>query len=450
MPPTPRRAGDFAAFPLGRGATLYARAIPKFKTTLFKVFLDAPLGDPKEATRLALATQCVKRGCRRFPDQRTLTRFLEGLYGASFGAGVSKMGERQVASFRLEVLAEKYTRRSEKITERGLELLRDVLFDPALERRTIPESVFRQEVENLRRHLRARVNDKAQYAAERLVEEMCQGEPYAVYEYGRLEDLDGIGAEETTETWRRFVRTAPLAIFAVGDFDPARAAERIARLFEAPLAESAGERGEVRPPIVRVRPRRARCVMEEDDVTQGKLVMGYRTDVTVHDRRYFALVFANVILGGGPQGKLFRNVREKAQLAYYAHSGFDRVKGILSVHCGIAFDDFDKAVRIVKKQVADVRAGRFTADEMRDARLAIERSVRSADDAPGHKVNACQEGIVAGRVFSAREILSRVRRLTTKDVAAAAASLELDTVYFLRAPVGAAAGRAAARPNAFE
>jgi predicted Zn-dependent peptidase len=445
MPST--KAGDFTAVPLGPGVTLYARAFSKFKTTLFKIFVDAPLRDPREATRIAVAAQCVKRGCRRFPDQRTLSRYLESLYGASFGAGVSKMGERQVTSFRLEVLAERYARRREKVTERGLELLRDMLFDPLGDGKTFPESVFRQEVENHRRQLKARVNDKSQYASERLVEEMCLGEPYAIYEYGRIEDLETLTSEETFEAWNRLVQTAPLRIFAVGDFEPSAVAKDLARLFVKPFSKTAGLRRVDSPAVVRVRPRRSHYVLEHLDVTQGKLVMGYRTDVTVDDRRYFGLVFANTILGGGPQGKLFRNVREKAQLAYYAHSALDRVKGILSVHCGIAFDHFDKAVRIVKKQVADIRAGRFTATEMRDARLALERGVRSADDAPGHKVNACQEGLVAGKVYAAKEILSRIRRLTPKDVARAAESLELDTIYFLRAPAGGVAGVAAAAPE---
>lgn len=439
------KAGDFTVVPLGPGVDLYARALPKFKTTLFKAFLDTPLSDPREATRIALATQCVKRGCRRLPDQRTLTRFLESLYGASFGAGVSKMGERQVASFRLEVLAERYARKRERVTERGLELLRDVLFDPLVaEGPAFPEAVFRQEVENHRRQLRARINDKAQYAAERLIEEMCHGEPYAIYEYGRLEDLDSLTSAETFDSWMRLVRTAPMRVFAVGDFEPTDVAKEVSRIFAGPIEKTGAGRLRASPGVMRVRPRRSRCVMEHVDVTQGKLAMGYRTDVTVHDKRYFGLIFANAILGGGPQGKLFRNVREKAQLAYYAHSALDRVKGILSVHCGIAFDNFDMAVRIVKKQVGDVRAGRFTDDELRDARLALERGVQSADDAPGHKVNACQEGLVAGRVFSAKEILKGLRRVTRADIARAAASLALDTVYFLRAPAGAVAGRAAA------
>ena len=53
------------------------------------------------------------------------------------------------------------------------------------------------------------------------------------------------------------------------------------------------------------------------DVNQGKIVIGYRTGVAFEDDLYNALLIASDILGGGPNSKLFRNVREKESLAYY-------------------------------------------------------------------------------------------------------------------------------------
>ncbi len=438
------KAGDFTVVPIGPGVSLYALSIRKFKTSLFKVFLETPLADPREATKIALATQILKRGCRRLPDQRALARYLESLYGASFVTSVSKYGERQVVSLRIEVLAEKFARKGESVTRRALTLLRDVLFEPVATDGAFPKAEFAQEKENLRRQLRARVNDKAAYASERLVEEMCRGEPYAIHEHGRLEDLDSVGPKEAFEAYERLARTAPMKVFAVGDFTPSAAARLVGGVFEKALARSAADRRERFPAIVRRRPARPRTITERMDVTQGKLVMGFRTDVGLGDRRYFALVLANAILGGGPSGKLFRNVREKAQLAYYAHSSLERVKGILSVHCGVAFENFGKAVRIVKRQIDDMKAGRFTASDLRDARLALERGVRSAQDSPGMKVNACEESLVGGRVYGSREILARVGRVRPRDVAEAARSLALDTTYFLKGLGTAASGRVAA------
>lgn len=57
------------------------------------------------------------------------------------------------------------------------------------------------------------------------------------------------------------------------------------------------------------------------DITQGKLVMGYRTNTDFADaKNYYPLVVGCNILGGGPQSKMFINIREKkAYATIYIH-----------------------------------------------------------------------------------------------------------------------------------
>ena len=52
-------------------------------------------------------------------------------------------------------------------------------------------------------------------------------------------------------------------------------------------------------------------VKELMDVNQGKLCLGYRTNVSIFNGDYFALTVMNSILGGGTHSKLFNEVREK-------------------------------------------------------------------------------------------------------------------------------------------
>ncbi len=55
-----------------------------------------------------------------------------------------------------------------------------------------------------------------------------------------------------------------------------------------------------------------KVIDEQMEITQGKLVMGYRANVDYADvDKYYALVVGSNVLGGGPHSKLFVNVREK-------------------------------------------------------------------------------------------------------------------------------------------
>lgn len=55
-------------------------------------------------------------------------------------------------------------------------------------------------------------------------------------------------------------------------------------------------------------------VIDEEDVKQGKLNIGYRTSITYTDQDYPALQVFNGLFGGFSHSKLFINVREKPVL----------------------------------------------------------------------------------------------------------------------------------------
>ena len=68
---------------------------------------------------------------------------------------------------------------------------------------------------------------------------------------------------------------------------------------------------------------------------QGKLNIGFRSNIFYGDPEYFALQLYNGLFGGFSHSKLFINVREKASLAYYASSRLESHKGLLIVMSGI-------------------------------------------------------------------------------------------------------------------
>ena len=65
--------------------------------------------------------------------------------------------------------------------------------------------------------------------------------------------------------------------------------------------------------------------------------MGFRTKIAYEMNLYPALLLANELLGGGPNSKLFKDVREKHSLAYYVTSNIVKHKSIMILDAGINF-----------------------------------------------------------------------------------------------------------------
>src|SRR5690606_27633952 len=94
------------------------------------------------------------------------------------------------------------------------------------------------------------------------------------------------------------------------------------------------------------------------DVNQGKLIMGYRTGISYENiKEYNGLLLANDILGGGPNSKLFSQVREENSLAYYISSTVLKYKSLMLIDSGIEFENFEQTVDIINKQLEDLKAG---------------------------------------------------------------------------------------------
>lgn len=417
----------FQTFPLAEGADLHVATPGKFKNVAVAAFLLQDL-KKETVTPTALLSEVLGRGTQSYPDQKSISRRLEELYGADLATGVHKLGEIQSLFVQMQLPEERFLPEG-GMFEEGLKVMREVLLDPVTEEGAFRGDYVDQERENLRRRIESLINDKVRYASMRCIQEMFPDEPYGLHPLGRVEDLGAITPESLYATYREILRKAPIDIFVVGGDDKEKLAETVARVFRL---EGAG--GKQRPAGLRPAEGRgeARTVVEEQPVQQGKLCLGYRTGVTFNDPQYYPMLFYNGILGGFVHSKLFKNVREKASLAYYANSRHDPLKGVLLISSGIEVSNYERALEIIREQVDAMAAGRISDEEMEFTRKALKNSLRMGQDSPGAQILQALERTLGGRRDSLEERLAAVDRVTRDEVVQVADRVRLDTIYFLK------------------
>jgi predicted Zn-dependent peptidase len=419
--------GTFDTRDLGAGVALHLAPSDKFKTAVLKVFLRSDL-DQRRATEIALLPSVLRRGTRSHPTLRELNRALEALYGAQLGGDILKIGEQQVIVLKLELAGERFLPRGTRAFEKAVGLLRDLMLDPPLDARgAFDRAVVEQEKEKQRQFIEGLKNDKAAYAAERCAQEMCKGEPFEVYEYGDVGELASITHESLAQGWRSLLRDAPVDVFVLGAFDPDAATDLVARAFALDRPAPPRLRGTTPNPPGR----EAQELRERMPVKQGKLCMGLRTSARIEDEGYFGLLFMNGILGAFPHSKLFRNVREKAGLCYYASSSIERSKGLLFIQSGIEAENFEKARDLSLAQLSAIARGEISDEEMTNTALAFHHSYKALLDKPAHLANTYYVLSLGGRTQSLAEIGRRVEATTKAEVIEAAKGVRLDTTYFV-------------------
>lgn len=407
------------------GVFLTAVQTEKFKTGCCSVNLLRPMAR-EEAAANALVPSVLLRATAQHPDIRSISAHLDELYGASLGPLVRKKGEVQTTGFFADFIEDRFA--GTPVFRQTAEFLGEVLLEPALQNGAFLPDVVSGERLNLENTIAARINDKRTWATSELLRVMCAGEAYGVPRLGELEDVRALDEKNLYAHYRALLTHSQVEIFYMGSHTPDAAAEA----FREALRDL--PRGELTPCGTVVVPK-ADAVRKEEralDVTQGKLVLGFRTGCTLTDPAFPALLMMNAIYGGGITSKLFMKVREELSLCYYAMSTLEKFKGVMLVSSGIDCAQRDVAQAEILRQLDAVRAGDISDYEFESARRYLRSSLSTGMDSPGRLDDFYIGQLIAGQPDTMQALSERIARVTKDDVAAAARRVSLDTVFFLK------------------
>ncbi|MFC4183523.1 EF-P 5-aminopentanol modification-associated protein YfmF [Saccharococcus thermophilus] len=405
----------------------------KYKTNTLVWKMKAPLA--KETVTLrALLPYVLQSGTTEHPSAKELRTYLDELYGATLNVDLSKKGENHIITIRIDVANEVFLQEKTPLLEKALQLLADIVLRPALENGRFVSEIVDQEKRALKQRIQAVYDDKMRYANLRLIQEMCKEEPYALHINGELEDVDGITAEQLFQYYQKTLSEDEIDLYVIGDVQEETVLQAVISHFSMPTRTTRPSGG---TKVAHKAPEKVNEVIEKQDIKQGKLNIGYRTNVTYDDDDYYALQMFNGIFGGFSHSKLFINVREKASLAYYAASRLESHKGLLMVMSGIEPSNYEKARQIIEKQMEAMKNGDFTEEEIEQTKAVIRNQLLETIDTPRGLVEVLYHNVVSERKRPFEEWLSGTDRVTREDIVRVASKVELDTIYFLTGMEGA-------------
>jgi len=305
-----------------------------------------------------------------------------------------------------------------------------LLLDSAGDDDSFVEEYFLSERKNLEQTISSRINDKGAWSHRRLLELMCENEPYAIDLLGSHEELSRLDAKTLRQHWKTVLMKAPILIYYGGS----EKSERVAALFKKYLAPLAG-RSESEPiahPTIGKAPDEPRFHEHIMPVMQSRLCMGWRME-TDKPLPYAASVVFNTLFGGSSGSKLFLNVREKLGLCYSVDSELDRRAGLMFASAGVENEDTELCMQEILAQLEQCARGEISEQELENAKACIVNALELTADSPGSLESYYTTKAWWGE--SARlpgEAIPEVQAVTAKDVAAIAALAKLDTVFILR------------------
>ena len=408
------------------GITLRCFPVHRFKQGCLSFQLVRPM-TPEEASLNALIPAVLLRGSRRYPDLRSITMKLDDLYGGMISEMVRRVGDYQTTGLYCGFIEDRFALPGERVLPAMIEFLTELLLEPLTENGAFVEEIVESEKKNMISAMDSQRNDKRIYAMSQMLRIMCRDNSYGVPRLGTREQAAAITARGLYEHYQMILRQSPLELVYVGSAPAQEVAQLLSPLVSrlesrrtAPLAQTpftgapAGE------------------VVEETELTQARLCMGFTTPIRNASPLYAAIQVFNALFGAGMTSKLFMNVREKRGLCYDIGSAYYGAKGMLTVAAGIDADKAETVRQEIHHQLQLCCEGQITDQEIESARAAILSSLRGVHDSPGAIEGFYSTAKLSELNLTPESYADRVRAVTRDQVVEAARTVSLHTTYLLR------------------
>lgn len=414
-----------------KGVKLHTIKTENFKTNLYAVFIATPL-KRENVTLNALLTAVLRRGTKNMQSQDIISRKLEEMYGAGFDCGIEKTGDNHIIKFYLEAISEDFLPEKEELTQKCLDILFDIIFNPLIENNSFKQEYVQGEKQNLKQIIESKIDNKAKYSLDRCIEEMFKGEPYGLYKYGYVEDLEKITSQDLYEYYKKLIEECKIDIFCSGTIEDeiikkyVQENKQIQQLKErTPKYVVNNEKTE------KIEKSETKTIQDSMQVNQGKLVIGLSVNSNEENSRYTTSVY-NAILGGGANSKLFQNVREKESLAYTASSNYVRQKNSIFIRCGIEIDNYEKALQTIKNQIEDMKNGKFSEKDIENAKNLIIESVKSIPSEQDTEITYYYGQELANTFVDIEQYINKIEQQSKQQIVELSNKIQINTIYFLK------------------
>lgn len=405
------------------GVKLHIINTNKFKTNLISIFLTSRL-TRETITKKALILSILRRGSKELPTQQELNTKLEEMYGAECDCGIDKNGDNHISKFYIESVNDKYLPNKEEILEKSINILLNIIFNPVTEQNKFKQEYFEAEKENLKQIIESRKDNKRNYSTIRCIEEMYKNEPYGLYKYGYVEDLDKINNEELYSEYKELIENSKIDIFISGNIEKSHIQEIIEN--NKYIKDLKPRKYEIKEDN-EITINKEKEIVEHMGVAQGNLCIGLKLDKT---NKPVTAVY-NAILGGGANSKLFQNVREKASLAYSAGSMYIKTKNSIIIKCGIDPENYQKTLEIVKQQLEDMKEKKISAKNLEEAKRLIVASFKSMQDEQDSEISYYFGKEINNDQDTVDEYIDKIKNVSLEDIQELAQTIKIDTIYFL-------------------
>lgn len=408
------------------GVNLVVLPTTQFKTLHIAIDFAAPLEIDTVSAR-SLLTYLTAVSSKKYPNQQKVAQKTIDLYGAQYQTDVLRFGQTHHVRYSLQMPAPTYIDTDGNLLHDAFEFLHDMIFDPLVRAEQLDQNTFEKEQQSLMNELASLSDDKQRYAASKLRELTYAVPAMAISSSGRVNDVKELTSKRVYQAYEEMLANDTMNIIVYGDVDETRI---ISELKSWPLLD---HHEPVLQPFYRQNSREilAAATNTQADINQAILMIAYRLAIAPDDPKRFVALVMNAMFGGSPLSKLFMNVREKESLAYSIYSRWQNDTGFITVAVGLDSEKIQQTESMIQAQLSAIQDGDFSEETLLAIKASLINDYLSQQDSPNSEIALIFSRLLTNRETSVTDWVNAVNAVTSKDVAALAHEVTIQSRFTL-------------------
>ena len=375
--------------------------VPQQNAHSVTVLVVFPVGSRYETAKMSGVSHYIEhlmfKGTTKRPNTLILTREIDRL-GAEYNAFTAKEHTGY------------YIKADSKFIATSLDILSDMLFNSLFDKKEM-EREKTVIVEELRMY-----KDNPIMNVENIFEQMMYQAPLGRDIGGTEKTVMSFNRADVLEFKHKYYDPANTTIVVAGDISESTK-ELLEKYFGAEANKHAPFK-HFQPAVFGTEAKAKRIFVEKKKTDQVQLMLGF-PGFAYDAEANVILGVLNTILGGSMSSRLFIQVRERRGLAYSIHSGSENFRdtGYAYVRVGLDAKNVNKAIAVIKQEIAKIKTKGITDQELSDAKThARGRITLSMENSSAEASWYAGQSLFLKQIETPEEKLQKIDQVTKEQI----------------------------------
>ena len=395
----------------------------KFKTVRMEIIFS---GDVVKEDMAPYSFLCdlLTDSSKKYMTRKSIAIRLEELYKTIFYGVTNKVGNVFLSSFVTEFIDPKYINEPNYL-ENVLSFPLEIITNPRVTNEEFDMTSFNIVKKRMLKEVEAIKENPDKLAINKALSLMDENSPSSFRVLGTTEDILNLTTTNLYPYYEKLLNETNCDIFVIGNINNKEVVELIKKHFKRKNKQV----NKLNFLVNNVVKNEVLQIKEESNFIQSTLVMIYNINNLDKDKLNIDFHVFNYLFGsGGINALLYKVLRTENSLCYALRSLYLKYDGLLVVEVSLDKENVDRAKKLIEKCLNDVIEGKFSDNDLLDAKKNLTLSLKMGLDSNVSLLN----NYVFNYYDELPLILERVEKIKIVekvDIINCAKALKLNTVY---------------------